>query len=251
MKNDDNFFSLQKNLRMLAFEEFLIKEEDNQNVGPVLADIRKYSVGILLKFTKQDFTDLRKKGFELKELKLTSCRHDLREFLELHPCCMSGEKEKIKEKVLFYLREHLGDIEVEIEEPKPKRKSSPVEEKPQVVQQEFSSTQPPQKVQQSPPQFKRTPRPARPPVRRLVSQVIPQVQEQTQTTQQPTHEQPTPEQLEEAKRKAVEEQLKRIQQMTTPPTQPQPLKPTPSQEQEIQFISHEELPDNVFDEIVL
>ena len=235
---------------MLAFEEFLIKEEDNQNVGPVLADIRKYSVGILLKFTKQDFTDLRKKGFELKELKLTSCRHDLREFLELHPCCMSGEKEKIKEKVLFYLREHLGDIEVEIEEPKPKRKSSPVEkveheevvqqevsqeevheeQPPQVVQQEVSSTQPPQKVQQSPPQFKRTPRPARPPVRRLVSQSI-----------------PTPEQLEEAKRKAVEEQLKRIQQMTTPQVQPtQEIKPAPSQEG-----SHEELPDNVFDEIVL
>ena len=96
------------------------------NISPVLADIRKYSVGVLLKFTKSDFIELRKKGFELKDFKLSSCRQSLREFLELHPCCMSCEKEKIMEKVLEFLHEHFGDIEVEFEEEtKPKRKTTP------------------------------------------------------------------------------------------------------------------------------
>ena len=111
---------------MSDFEKFLIKEEDNMNISPVLADIRKYSVGVLLKFTKSDFIELRKKGFELKDFKLSSCRQSLREFLELHPCCMSCEKEKIMEKVLEFLHEHFGDIEVEFEEEtKPKRKTTP------------------------------------------------------------------------------------------------------------------------------
>ena len=111
---------------MTEFEKFLIKEEDNMNISPVLADIRKYSVGVLLKFTKSDFIELRKKGFELKDFKLSSCRQSLREFLELHPCCMSCEKEKIMEKVLEFLHEHFGDIEVEFEEEtKPKRKTTP------------------------------------------------------------------------------------------------------------------------------
>ena len=110
---------------MSDFEKFLIKEEDNMNISPVLADIRKYSVGVLLKFTKSDFIELRKKGFEIKDFKLSSCRQQLREFLELHPCCMSCEKDKIMEKVLEFLHEHFGDIEIEIEEEiKPKRKTT-------------------------------------------------------------------------------------------------------------------------------
>ena len=110
---------------MTEFEKLLIKEEDNMNISPVLADIRKYSVGVLLKFTKSDFIELRKKGFEIKDFKLSSCRQQLREFLELHPCCMSCEKDKIMEKVLEFLHEHFGDIEIEIEEEiKPKRKTT-------------------------------------------------------------------------------------------------------------------------------
>ena len=110
---------------MTEFEKFLIKEEDNMNISPVLADIRKYSVGVLLKFTKSDFIELRKKGFEIKDFKLSSCRQQLREFLELHPCCMSCEKDKIMEKVLAFLNEHFGDIEIEFEEEiKPKKKAN-------------------------------------------------------------------------------------------------------------------------------
>ena len=93
-------------VQLSEFEKAIIEfDSDDHLLTNFLDDIRNANVSNTLQLNKDDFAELAEAGFPLTDAKrkLINCRRDIRTFLNQHPCCLSSTKDKMKQKILYYL----------------------------------------------------------------------------------------------------------------------------------------------------
>ena len=105
----DSEYDNRDELELSDFERIMLDfDSDDHLLTNFLDDIRNTNVSITLQLNKDDFKELAEAHFPLSDpkRKLINCRRDIRMFLNEHPCCMSSTKDKMKQKIIYYLSKH-------------------------------------------------------------------------------------------------------------------------------------------------